>query len=308
MARFSPQDGVNIQDLRQTDMWGHLYRVSEKIDGVRRVFYKGKDNVVNAFSKTIKSDKWLQHICQFLEQEQFPADTYYDGDLVDRESYINRIPSFELRTITNGKAAQQYDENKLDLMLVCYDYFKPETPMEKTSDRTKRLKDIFGNFCEDDSVILVPIFGEVMGEEIAKINRYADEVIAYGGEGIMLQDCDMPYVQGRSKCLIKVKRKEDFVGRIVDIVLAAPGTKIEGGAGAIICELECCSSLVRVGSGFTNEERTFIAQNRAKVVGEQVEIEAFGLSKNSAGKTSLSMPVFKCFSNPKVSDAISNPY
>ena len=145
-----------------------------------------------------------------------------------------------------------------------------------------------------------------MGEQIAMINHYANEVFEYGGEGIMLQDNDMPYITGRSKCLIKVKRRDDFVGTIVDIELADPSTKIAGGARAVRCRVDECDQEVRVGSGFTNEERNFIAKNRIGLIGEKIEIEAFGLSKNRFGETSLSMPVFKQFVNHKITESINH--
>jgi len=37
---------------------------------------------------------------------------------------------------------------------------------------------------------------------------------------------DAPYIPGRSKELIKVKRIEEFIGRVIDVELAGPETRL----------------------------------------------------------------------------------
>lgn len=296
MGAFNPQEGANIQDLKPIDMMGHLYRVSEKIDGVRRIFYKNNLGDVTAFSRTFKTDPWIDHICRFFENNRFPFNTYYDCELVDRESYFNREESFELRTKTSAIAAQEYEDNKKCLMGICFDFYQKDTT-SITIKRTIELQNMFAWSSLEDPVILVPILGNVHGESITLINRLADKIIEQKGEGIMLQDCDVPYIQGRSKHLIKVKRKEDYIGKIIGVDMALPGTKIEGRARSILCEVSGCDQLVNVGSGFTNDERSFIADYRAELIGQDIEIEAFGLSKDKNNQTSLSMPIFKRFCN-----------
>jgi hypothetical protein len=276
------------------DLAGHLWRVSEKIDGVRRIFYKNKTGIVYSFSRTFKPDPWVEHICQFFTNPKFMCDTYYDCELVDRRSYFERTESFEMRTVTSGKAAQEFDDNKRDLMAICFDYYQPDV-MTNTLERTKNLKIIFNYFALEDPVILVPIYGNVYGEHIVMITKLADKIIAMGGEGLMLQDCDLPYIQGKSKHLIKVKRREDFIGTIKELEMAMKGTKIEGGVRSVICEVDGCTSLVRVGSGFNEIERYFMAENKKRMVGEKIEIEAFGRSRDAKGQSSLSMPIFKRF-------------
>ena len=303
MRLITPQAGVNIQDLNRNDMYGHIYRVSEKIDGVRRIFQKDAHGMVTSFSRTLKADPWLHHICTFFEKDKFPSSTYYDCELVDRELYFKIGGGFELRTQTNSKASQDYEDNKHDIIAICFDFYQPDKPLT-TMRRTQILMDIFATCMLEDPVILVPIFGNVYGEDTNIINRIADQAIAKGGEGLMLQDCDMPYIQGRSKNLIKVKRKEDFIGTILDIEMAAPNTKIAGGARSLICKVAQCSQNVRVGSGLTNEERFYIAEYKDSLIGQEVEIEAFGLSQDSNGRTSLSMPIFKAFADKGIEELV----
>ena len=84
---------------------------------------------------------------------------------------------------------------------------------------------------------------------------------------------------------------KEFVGRVIDIELARPGTKIDGMVAALICEVEGCTVPVRVGSGLTNEERLNMTVNSP--IGKDIEIDAFSYSKNRNGGVSLNLPIFK---------------
>ena len=121
--KLTPMLGENIINYPEHVLDGKLWRMSEKIDGVRRMFYKDKYGHVEAESRTNHKDPWLIHIIEFLESPWFSFDTVYDTELVDRLAYYNQIPSFELRTISNSKASQQYPDNKEDLMAICFDIF-----------------------------------------------------------------------------------------------------------------------------------------------------------------------------------------
>jgi hypothetical protein len=107
----------------------------------------------------------------------------------------------------------------------------------------------------------------------------------------MLMNLHAPYIHGRSNELIKVKRFEEFIGRVIDVEFASAGTKIEGGISALICEVPGCTVPVRVGSGFTNKERKYFVEYSP--IGLFIEIDAFGKTQDAKNDISLSMPVFK---------------
>ena len=86
---------------------------------------------------------------------------------------------------------------------------------------------------------------------------------------------------------------EEFTGKIVDIEMARPGTKIEGMVSAVICRVPGCTVPVRVGSGFNNQERMAMAVQSP--IGKEIEIDAFSYSKSKKGGVSLNLPIFKQF-------------
>ena len=78
-------------------------------------------------------------------------------------------------------------------------------------------------------------------------------VTGTGGEGLMLQRRDAPYRGGRSDDLIKLTAQRDAEARVVAHV---PGKgKYEGAMGALLVE-DAAGRRFRIGSGFTDLERT----------------------------------------------------
>jgi len=142
-------------------------------------------------------------------------------------------------------------------------------------------------------MIRVPIFGNVYGADMETIKKTMKMVTDRQGEGLMLLDMDSIYIPGRSKHLLKVKRLNEYVGKVIDFEMARPGTKIAGMVAAIIVDVPGCTIPVRVGSGFSNVERLEMVADSP--IGKLVDLEAFSYSKNRNGGISLNLPIFKQF-------------
>lgn len=292
MNEIKPALGINIKDYDPQSLLGtKTWRITEKIDGVRRIFYKDYTNNVHCYSRSGKQDYWLDHICEWLTQPEYPSGYAYDCELVDRMSYFMGVDSFLLRTETNSKAAEQFADNKGDLIAICFDMFKPDGDMMLGKDRTELLLQTFlcGTF--DEPIWQINILGYIHGYDENTINLLMDKIHKSNGEGLMLMNVDAPYISGRSKDLVKVKRLEEYIGTVINYDLGRNDSKIHGGISALICRVEGCTNPVRVGTGFTLEMRREMATDA--IIGSNIEIEAFGRSIDQNGETSLSMPVFK---------------
>ena len=72
---LNPALGINLKDHDPNDILnGKLWRITEKVDGVRRLFYKDRNGHVSSYSRTGKADQWLGHITSYLEASNFPKD------------------------------------------------------------------------------------------------------------------------------------------------------------------------------------------------------------------------------------------
>lgn len=289
---LSPALGINLKDYSANDILdGKKWRITEKIDGVRRLFYKFDDGTVNCYTRSGKADPWLGHITSWLMRYNFPSGYIYDTEVVDADTYFSKKESYIVRTTSAAKASQQFEKNKRDLIAICFDMVKPDGDLTTGEKRHKLLKETFATSREEDPIILVPCFGIIDGNEVATLSSLMDKITRHNREGLMLLNLDAPYIPGRSKELVKVKRAEEFIGQVLDIELAGADTKIAGGIAALICSVPECTVPVRVGSGFTEEERIFFANNSP--IGKYIEIEAFSKTRAKDGHISLSMPIFK---------------
>lgn len=295
--KLIPSLGINIKDYNPDDILkGKLWRITEKIDGVRRLFYKDQNGKVRAYSRSGKADHWLGHITLYLEDDRFPSNIVYDTELVDQLLYKcieegGSEDSYILRTQTMAKASQEFPDNKKDLSAVCFDMFYPDGDLAKGAERDYLLKKTFEGISMDAPIFPVPYYGVMYGNDKKNLEYLMKLVTFRNGEGIMLMNMDAPYIPGRSSELIKVKKLQEFIGEVIDIRMGLDKTKIQGGIASLICKVTGCTLPVSVGVGFTNDERLYLA--KYPPIGAIIEIEAFGRTKNKNGDTSLSMPIFK---------------
>jgi hypothetical protein len=215
----------------------------------------------------------------------------YDTELVDRELYFSGEDSYIIRARTIGKAAEQFEDNKKDLVAICFDIFKPEGDMATGTQRALLLAEIFREVSLESPIFLVTDYGALWSNDADTLSYLMDRVTKQKKEGLMLNNLEAPYIHGRSKNLIKVKKVEEFIGKIVDVEIGRDGTQVEGMMSSLICEVDGCTVPVRVGTGFTVDDRLYFMENSP--IGKLIEIEAFGRTRAKKGTISLNMPVFK---------------
>ena len=127
------------------------------------------------------------------------------------------------------------------------------------------------------------------------MNRFAQDAVAEGFEGIMIKSTDAPYECKRSDFWMKWK---PTITVDLNIVGFEEGTgRNLGRLGAIICEgvdddRRIC---VNVGSGFSDTLRDEYWTSRSELLGDVVEVEADAVTQNQDGSYSLRFPRFVRF-------------
>ena len=127
------------------------------------------------------------------------------------------------------------------------------------------------------------------------MQRYAEDCVAEGFEGIMIKSVDAPYVCKRSDYWMKWK---PVISVDLQIVGFEQGTgRNENRLGAIICEGEDNDRRIRVnvGSGFSDAVRDEYWANRDQLLGHLVEVQADAVTQNQDGTYSLRFPRFLRF-------------
>ena len=262
--------------------------MSLKLDGIRctaLIDDKGKAVFKTRQGKIIKG---LLEIKMALKAYNL-KNCMLDGELIR----INKdnLPSdenFRLTTeIVNSKS-----EDKKELEYVLFDvtplycYYDKECDMDYRT-RMTLLSQLINK--ENKFIRIVPMYGTT--DNIETIYKVLDEVIAKGQEGLMLNTLSGKYGFGkRSKDLLKVKKM--YTCDIKCVSIEEGEGKYTGTLGKIVCDYK--GFTLRVGSGFTDEQREYYWNNQDKIINQLVEIQYFEESKDKkTNELSLRFPVFK---------------
>jgi DNA ligase-1 len=136
------------------------------------------------------------------------------------------------------------------------------------------------------------------------MNRYAQDCVAEGFEGIMIKNLDAPYESKRSDFWMKWK---PTITVDLNIVGFEQGTgRNSDRLGAIICEGTDNDRNIRVnvGSGFSDDDRQRLWDARDTLLDNVVEVEADAVTQNQDGTYSLRFPRFVRFRGFEAGDKL----
>ena len=200
---------------------------------------------------------------------------YKDNKLLDRKT-SNGICNKVLKGTAN--------ENELNLIqMQLWDLVKVDntfSPLEEKSYE-KRLEDLYSILNTSSCSKLEVIPTEIVNSMEEALEHF-QKMLSLGLEGTILKNQDAKWSNTRSKDLVKMKEENTIDLLVVDIEEGSGD--FEGGLGAIICESSDKKLRVRVGTGFSFEDRGFVndLSNGKKVVKQIKSLEE--VSKNYLGK------------------------
>lgn len=226
-----------------------------------------------------------------------------DNYRVPEKSILNRIyapmPSKELFKATTSVVNSDLEEKK-GVSIFLYDMtplhnFDTMTTYEETAkvrkDRLSMLVSL--NKSHMPHVKEVPVLYSGKFDNIL-IDAMLEQVLLCQQEGLMINLANSPYEFKRSNNLVKVKKMYPADLRIIGFEEGSGKNK--GTLGAIIVNYK--GFPVKVGSGFTDAERTYAWENQEDLMGTIVTVQYFEETTNKKDNSlSLRFPVFKRFSS-----------
>lgn len=287
---FSCQLAQDSTD-QQSKMVGRK-QIEVKLDGVRVLTFVYPNGNVIQFSRNGKELENFPHIRnQFSEISDYLSEPWvFDGEVMsakfqDLMKQLNRKENVQtedavlhlfdmipMKDFVAGKCVET-QETRSEALNIWYNLVKEFTPNIKIlSSEVINLESVTGR------------------ERLREINEMA---IEGGYEGIMIKDLTAPYENKRSSSWLKLK---PVITVDLEVVGVEEGTgKNQNSLGAIVCEGEYNGKniSVNVGSGFTDEERTNIWENRDSVIGKIAEVMADAVTQNQDGTFSLRFPRFE---------------
>lgn len=261
-----------------TEFW-----LTQKLNGARATLYEGQ-----LLARSGMPYKGLEHITDalsWLRVAGFVADgelTLKDkGDLSDNEAF--RVSTGILNSDNVNKTVICY--TIFDMIPVKdFDALKPQVTY-------RYRRDILNQFAAriadtDGAVKVLPVLYH--GTDQSKIEELLEQMVREDKEGLMI-NTDAPYRRTRHKGILKVKR---FYTMDLPIIRCEEGTgRLSGTLGAFVLKYK--ENEVKVGSGFTDEQREQFWNNRDDMEGLLCEVKYKEISQDKGtGLESLQFPVF----------------
>lgn len=145
---------------------------------------------------------------------------------------------------------------------------------------------------------LVPVLYH--GNDISVIPKLMEVATSKGQEGLMI-NTDTKYFCKRHNGLLKVK---EFFSADVEVTGYEVGTgRLRETLGALVLDFEGYE--VRLGTGFTDQDRKNIWDKKEEVIGKIVQVDYFEITSNQNGGKSLRFPSFKGFRELKTKEDIN---
>ena len=260
--------------------------ISQKLNGARCFYYKG-----NLYTRHGKLYTGCGHIITALSKiaATYEDEYVFDGELVLEEAGLTDSERFQKGTgLANAK-----DGDKCGLVLHIFDMipvkeFEVGLSKKTYSSRRRDLERLARRIYNHGlmSIRTVKMFYE--GYDHSEIFKWLDYAEQHDMEGVMV-NLDTPYVGKRTKDLIKVKKFYTFDLPVIGVEEGTGRNK--GKLGAVVVKFR--DNEVKVGSGFTDEQRIQYWNNPQEIIGRVIEIKYKEITKNkSDGMESLQFPVF----------------
>lgn len=242
-------------------------RIEPKWDGFRCIAVKSGGKVTlfarsgRVFDRAKKIDAWLEKHMQ--------DGWVLDGELMGEEWN-------DTASIVSSKKNHKDDSALNYFVFDCLplDVWKTHSESKPYVDRLTEMYDLL------DGVKGPVFFAEgrtVKNEE--ELLKYYHECVEKGYEGIMIKRLDTPYVFDRSMNVMKLKPIVTYDGVVTEVLEGKEGTKWEGTFSRIRVQLPGAPMLLDgpaktiVGTGFKDDDRAFLNENRQKLVGRACEVE-----------------------------------
>ena len=280
---FSCQLGQPIEKVKIDD--GEKIYITKKLNGTRCVYMNGI-----LYARSGKEINGFQNIKDEIKQLGI-NDMVLDGELVriNRGNRIDDEDNFRLSlSIINSKERTAEEEDKIEYVLFdilqTSEFIKGKSRMIY-SQRRQLLDKLNTKGLKHLRVTKVLYEGTYTKAKVDKLLEMADQ---RGYEGLCLNTNDI-YECKRTNHLIKLKTFYSDDLRCIDVY---EGSKeLENSLGGIVVIYK--NNKVKVGSGFTKEERDYYWNNKDKIIGKIVEVKYKGESHNKNNSNiSLNFPIF----------------
>lgn len=287
-----PEFSVALADKYEPKLvkWEEEWYVSRKLDGVRCIAIVDSDGNTSFYSRTGKSFDTLGVVADGISALGV-KNVVFDGELClidddgneDFQGIMKQLKKKD-HTIPNP-SFKIFD-------CLSISEFNVKAGIRTLSNRLKHLRSIM----EDNTCPCLSVLAQEIITDDDHFQQWVKRAADYGWEGVMLRK-NTSYKGKRSKDLLKVKKFFDDEYEVIDTEMG-PFRYVLDGKEHEETMLSCVmikhkGHTVRVGSGFTIDQRQDFYKHPNKILGNQITVQYFEETKNQDGGISLRFPTFK---------------
>jgi len=273
--------------------WNDGWYVSRKIDGARCIAVVDKEGNTTFLSRTGKVFDTLDVVAEGIKAIPYLRGVVLDGELCLVDEDGNEDFQGVMKELRKKDHTIPNPSYKIFDMITHDEFYSKKGESGRSySIRYKNLKEVMkANEC--------PCLSVLAQDRIKDDDHFQEWVkrgTDYGWEGVVLR-ADEPYKGKRSKDLLKVKKFFDDEYEVIDTEMG-PFRYVLDGKEHEETMLSCVTInhkgyTVRVGSGFSIEQRQNFYKNPKHILGKIITVQYFEETENQDGGISLRFPTFK---------------
>ena len=289
-----PEFSVALADKYDPNIvdWKDGWYVSRKIDGARCIAIVDNNGNTSFYSRTGKEFDTLDIVRGGIKSLGV-SNVVLDGELCLVDDEGNEDFQGIMKQLKKKDHTIPNPSYKIFDMISHDEFYSKKGERNKTyTHRYNNLREVMKN----NSCVCLSVLHQEKIKDDDHFAEWTKKSQDYSWEGLILR-ADEPYKGKRSKDLLKYKSFFDDEYTVVDTEMG-PFRYVKDGAECEETMLSCVmikhkGYTVRVGSGFSIEQRQEFYKNPKKILGNIITVQFFSESKNQNGEISLRFPTFK---------------
>ena len=289
-----PEFGVALADKYDPNIvnWKDGWYVSRKIDGARCVAVVDSNGEVSFYSRTGKTFDTLDVVAGGIKGLGV-TNVVFDGELCLVDDEGNEDFQGIMKQLKKKDHTIPNPSYKIFDMISHDEFYSKKGESNKPySVRYNNLSEVIKN----NSCVCLSVLHQEKIKDDDHFAEWTKQSQDSKWEGLILR-ADEPYKGKRSKDLLKYKSFFDDEYEVIDTEMG-PFRYVKNGSECEETMLSCVTIKhkgydVRVGSGFSIEQRQEFYKNPKKILGKIITVQFFSESENQDGGLSLRFPTFK---------------
>jgi DNA ligase-1 len=289
-----PEFSVALADKFDPNIvdWNDGWFVSRKLDGLRLIAIVDNNGNSSFYSRTGKSFATLDIVAGGIRDLGI-KNVVFDGELCLIDDNGNEDFQGIMKEIRKKDHTLQNPSYKV------FDMISHDEFYSKKGEKNKPYSIRYSNLTEvmkKNTCFCLSVLEHEQIKNDDDFNEWSGKANKNSWEGLILR-ADAPYKGKRSKDLLKYKSFYDDEYTVVDVEMG-PFRYVKNGAECEETMLSCVmiehkNHIVRVGSGFSIEQRQDLYKDPNKILGKIITVQYFQESQNQDGGISLRFPTFK---------------